>query len=50
MYSNSVEGERCLLRGGRWSLGGSAGVFNSNLTNPRSNAYGYLGGRSAFYE
>ena len=28
--------------------GGNAGVFNSNLNNPRSNANGNIGGRSAF--
>lgn len=39
---------RCLIRGGNWNNGGNAGVFNSNLNNPRSNANGNIGGRSAF--
>lgn len=49
-YINNAEAERCLIRGGGWSGGGDAGVFNSGLSNPRSNANGYIGGRSAFYE
>ena len=49
-YINNAEAERCLIRGGRWNYGGYAGVFYSHLCNPRSNAVGYLGGRSAFYE
>lgn len=49
-YANNAEAERCLIRGGRWHSGGGAGVFYSNLHNPRSIAYGALGGRSAFYE
>ena len=49
-YINNAEAERCLVRGGRWSNGGGAGVFYSYLYNPRSSAGGYIGGRSAFYE
>ena len=49
-YINNAEAERCLVRGGRWSNGGSAGVFGSDLSDPRSNASGGFGGRSAFYE
>ena len=49
-YINNAEAERCLVRGGGWNDGGGAGVFDSNLSNPRSNASGYVGGRSAFYE
>ena len=49
-YINNAEAERCLIRGGNWGDGGSAGVFNSSLGNPRSSARGYVGGRSAFYE
>ena len=49
-YINNAEAERCLVRGGRWSSGGSAGVFDSALGSPRSYAYGDFGGRSAFYE
>lgn len=49
-YANNAEAERCLVRGGGWGNGGYAGVFDSNLGSPRSNAYGDVGGRSAFYE
>ena len=49
-YINNAEAERCLVRGGSWGHGGDAGVFYSYLYNPRSNAYGSVGGRSAFYE
>ena len=49
-YINNAEAERCLIRGGGWGSGGGAGVFGSTLHNPRSNASGDLGGRSAFYE
>lgn len=49
-YANNAEAERCLIRGGNWAYGGSAGVFSSRLSSPRSNAHGALGGRSAFYE
>ena len=49
-YVDSTEGEYILIRGGSWGNGGSAGVFFSNLGYPRSNAYGNIGGRSAFYE
>ena len=49
-YINNAEAERCLIRGGYWYGGGNAGVFNSTLYNPRSNAGGNIGGRSAFYE
>lgn len=38
---------RCLIRGGNWNNGGNAGVFNSNLNNPRSNVNTNVGGRSA---
>ena len=47
---NNAEAERCLIRGGNWNDGGGAGVFSSHLSIPRSNAYGSVGGRSAFYE
>lgn len=49
-YINNAEAERCLFRGGLWDVGGNAGVFDSNLGNPRSSAGGNVGGRSAFYE
>lgn len=38
---------RCAYRGGNWNNGSSAGVFNVNLNNPRSNSNGNIGGRSA---
>ena len=47
---NNAEAERCLIRGGYWGNGGIAGVFVSNLYDPRSGAGGDIGGRSAFYE
>lgn len=46
-YVNNGEDERCLLRGGGWYNGASAGVFNSNLSNPRSYSNADVGGRSA---
>lgn len=49
-YVDSTEGEYILIRGGRWSNGGRAGVFDSTLDNPRSNAYGSFGGRSAYFK
>lgn len=49
-YINNAEAERCLVRGGGWSGGGRAGVFGSDLGNPRSRAGSAVGGRSAFYE
>lgn len=47
-YVNNGEAERCLIRGGSWSNGAGAGVFNTNLINPRSDVNDYIGGRSAF--
>ena len=49
-YVDSTEGEYILVRGGRWSDGGGAGVFYSNLYNPRSSAIGGVGGRSAYFK
>lgn len=49
-YVDSTEGEYILLRGGGWGSGGGAGVFDSNLGDPRSYAYGGLGGRSAYFK
>ena len=46
-YVNNGEDERCLSRGGNWNHGANAGVFHSNLGNPRSNSYASIGGRSA---
>lgn len=49
-YVDSTEGEYILIRGGNWGDGGYAGVFNSHLSDPRSSAYGYIGGRSAYFK
>ena len=49
-YVDSTEGEYILVRGGFWRSGGDAGVFSSDLSDPRSDAYGYLGGRSAYFK
>ena len=46
-YANNAEAERCLFRGGGWSDGANAGVFRSNLSNPRSSSNANFGGRSA---
>lgn len=48
-YVDSTEGEYILIRGGRW-IDGGAGVVNSNLISPRSDAYGVIGGRSAYFK
>ena len=47
-YVNNGEAERCLIRGGGWHDGANAGVFSSDLGDPRSDVDGYVGGRSAF--
>ena len=39
---------RSLIRGGNWNNGANAGVFYSNLNNPRSNSNGNVGARVAF--
>ena len=49
-YANNIDAERCLHRGGRWSIGANAGVFSSGLGSPRSFTAGHVGGRSALYE
>ena len=49
-YVDSTEGEYILIRGGFWSDGGSAGVFDSALADPRSDADGAVGGRSAYFK
>jgi len=46
-YVNNGEDERCLFRGGSWSIGASAGVFYSSLHSPRSYSGANVGGRSA---
>ena len=49
-YIDNNQAERCLFRGGRWYNGSSAGLFHSSLYDPRSAAYGNIGGRSAFID
>lgn len=49
-WVNNTEAERCLLRGGNWHDGGSAGVFGSSLHAARSVSDGNVGGRSASTE
>ena len=44
----NTSGERLPVCGGSWNNTFSAGVFYVNLNNPRTNASGYLGFRSAF--
>lgn len=48
-YVNTV-GERLPRCGGCWSDTSYAGVFDVNLSGPRSNSYSNLGFRSAFCE
>lgn len=47
-WANNGAAERCPFRGGDWNYGGSAGVFELNLNDGRSNAGWYFGGRCAF--
>lgn len=49
-HANNAEAERCLVRGGNWRAGAGAGVFDSNLHDPRSIVSGGIGGRSALIE
>lgn len=49
-YFNNAQAERCFLCGAGWNYGGHAGVFISYGSHARSNAYGTLGFRSAYYE
>lgn len=48
-FNNGAE-ERLPYRGGRWSIGGGAGLFGLNLDDSRADSYWYFGGRSAFVE
>lgn len=49
-YANNAQAERCLIRGGAWYNGSSAGVFRANLDYPRSYSSSGIGGRSALIE
>lgn len=46
-YIDSTEGEYLPRCGGSWGNTSNAGVFNVNLNNPRTNANGNIGFRSA---
>lgn len=48
-WANNAQAERFLYRGGDWSNGAGAGVFNSNFNYPRSSSAHTVGFRSAFY-
>lgn len=43
-----TDGERCVIRGGSWAYGASAGVFSFDGYHPRSYVYASVGFRSAF--
>ncbi len=49
-YIDSTEGEYFPIRGGGCSGGADAGVFYTNLYNPRSNSSTALGFRSAYFK
>lgn len=48
-YIDSTEGEYLPLCGGNWNSASGAGVFNVNLGDPRTNANGNIGFRSAYF-
>lgn len=47
-WANNAADERCPIRGGNWSSGEGAGVFDLHLNDPRSSSWTGSGGRSAF--
>ena len=49
-YADGTDGEYCLSRGGSWSSGAHAGVFNSGLYDGRSDSNAGVGGRSAYFK
>lgn len=49
-YIDSTEGEYFPFRGGYWGIGASAGVFSTNLYNPRSHSDTDIGFRSAYFK
>lgn len=49
-WFNNGNAERFPIRGGYWHDGASAGLFYTNLDNPRSNSDWNIGFRSAFVE
>ena len=48
-YVNNVANERFPIRGGSWLNGAPAGVFDTDLSSPRSSVNTNFGFRSAFY-
>jgi hypothetical protein len=48
-YIDATEGEYLPVCGGGWYNGSRAGVFNVRLSGPRSNSFGNIGFRSAYY-
>ena len=46
-YFNNGNAERFPIRGGNWNNGANAGLFYTNLNNPRSNSNWNIGFRSA---
>lgn len=49
-YIDSTEGEYFPIRGGGWNYGAYAGVFCTNLYNPRSRVDSSVGFRSAYFK
>lgn len=49
-WIDSTDGEYILIRGGDWSGGANAGVFDSSLFGPRSFVDDSCGGRSAYFK
>ena len=47
-WANNLAAERCAIRGASWYYGASAGVFALDLSRPRSDSSGDIGGRPAF--
>ena len=48
MWWNNGVAERCVIRGGYWGDGASAGVFSLGGSYSRSNADPYIGFRAAY--
>lgn len=49
-YADSTEGEYFPFRGGYWGDGANAGVFYTDLSNPRSYVGSSIGFRSAYFK
>lgn len=48
-YIDSTDGEYFPIRGGIWGIGAAAGVFSTDLYNPRTHVNSYIGFRSAYF-